>query len=364
MDRLYAYNHTKIDAYFKKNSDNFIVKEVPLYPFSGRGEHLIMKIRKKDITTWDAIKALSEVSGAKVREFGYAGLKDREGFTTQYISIHKRYEEKLKSFSHDKVKIVEQTYHDNKLKIGHLKGNHFFVRLKKVNPTSAKIAKEVIKIIEKNGIPNYFGYQRFGKDRDNFNIGRDILLGNRIERNKKMKNFFISAYQSHLFNLWLSKRVEISKLFYSLNEKELFELLNFPKEIIKLLKSTKNYFKLLPGDRLSHYPYGRIFLCEDIKKESERFYKREIVPTGLLIGKKTPLAEGLASNFEKDITKECEDFCNKLNGTRRFAWIFVEDLKMDYIEDKGWLELNFTLPKGSYATIFLEELLHTKLTMT
>lgn len=361
MNRLQAYNHPKIEVHFNKNSDNFVVEEIPLYEFSGEGEHLVLKIRKKETTTWNAIQALSEVCGAKVRDFGYAGLKDKDGFTTQYISIHKKFEEKLSNFSHPKIKIVKKTYHNNKIKIGHLKANRFFIRLKKVNPTKATIITEVAKQIEKNGIPNYFGYQRFGKDGNNYNLGRDILLGKKRERNKKMRNFFISAYQSHLFNLWLSKRVEISKLFNSFSEKELFELFNFPKEIIKKIKKTPNYFKLLPGDRLSHYPYGRIFLCEDIESESSRFYKKDITVTGLLVGKKTPYAEGLAGNFEKDITKDCEDFCDLLNGARRFAWIFPGDLKTTYIKEKAWMELSFTLPKGSYATTLLEELLHDKI---
>jgi len=358
LDRLYAYTHPKIDVRFTKNSSDFVVEEVPLYEFSGSGEHLVFKMRKKDTTTWEALKILSEYCGIKQREFGYAGLKDKDGFTTQYISIHKKYEDKINNFSHDKIKIVEKTYHDNKLKIGHLKGNRFFIRLKKVNPTQATIIKEVSKKISDFGIPNYFGYQRFGKDGDNFELGREILEGKRNERNKKKRNFFISAYQSHLFNLWLSKRVEISKLFESFSEKELFELFNYPKEVVKLIKKQKNYFKLLPGDRLSHYPFGRIFLCEDLESESERFLKKDITVTGLLVGKKTPKAEGVAGNLEKDFAKSSEKFEEKLNGARRFAWIFPEDLKTAYKEQEAWMELSFFLPKGSYATTLLDELLH------
>ena len=358
MDRLYAYTHSKIDVRFTKNSSDFVVEEVPLYEFSGEGEHLVFKLRKKDTTTWDALKILSEHCGIKQREFGYTGLKDKDGFTTQYISIHKKYEQKIDSFSHSKIKIVEKTYHNNKIKIGHLKGNRFFIRLKKVTPTDATIIKEVCRNIDRLGMPNYFGYQRFGRDGDNFEMGKAILEGKIKERNKKKRNFFISAYQSHLFNLWLSKRVEISRLFNSFSEKELFELFNYPKEVVKLIKKQKNYFKLLPGDRLSHYPYGRIFLCEDIESESERFYKKDITVTGLLVGKKIPKAEGLAGNLEKDFTKISESFEDKLNGARRFAWIFPEDIKAKYLEDEAQLELSFFLPKGSYATTFLEELLH------
>jgi len=361
LDRLYSYTHTHIDVRWTKNSSDFVVEEVPLYEFSGEGEHLVFKLRKKDTTTWEALKILSEYCGIKQSEFGYAGLKDKDGFTTQYISLNKKYESKLNTFSHDKIKIVEKTYHNNKLKIGHLKGNRFFIRLKKVNPTKATIIQEVVKKIANYGVANYFGYQRFGRDKDNFEIGRAILEGKRKERNKKKRNFFISAYQSHIFNLWLSKRVEISRLFDSFNEKELFELFNYPKEIIKDIKKQPNYFKLLPGDRLSHYPFGRVFLCEDLMSESERFFKKDITVTGLLVGKKTPKAEGLAGEVEKDFSKISEKFESKLNGARRFAWIYPQDMKATYKKEEAWMELEFFLPKGSYATTVLEEILHVEL---
>jgi tRNA pseudouridine13 synthase len=362
LDRLYAYAHQTIDVLFNKNSDNFVVEEIPLYKFSQKGEHLVFKLRKKDTTTWEALKVLSEFCGAKIRDFGYAGLKDKDGFTTQYISIHKNFESKIDSFNHNKIKIVEKIYHKNKIKIGHLKGNRFFIKLKKVNPTQAKIIKEVTKNISNYGIPNYFGYQRFGRDKNNFEIGKAILEEKRKEKNKKLKKFFISAYQSHLFNLWLSKRVEISRLFNSLSHRELFELFNYPKDLIKLIKKQKNYFKLLPGDRLSHYPYGKIFLCEDLESESERFFQKNITVTGLLVGKKTPKAEGLAGNLEKNFSKDANSFEDKIDGSRRFAWVFPKDLKTTYKEEKAWFELNFELPKGSYATEFISELLHKQLT--
>ncbi len=358
MNRLFYLNHTQTHVHFNKGSKDFVVTEIPLYSFSGEGEHLILKIRKKDLTTWNMLQILADNCGAKVREFGYAGLKDKDGMTIQYISILKKYEEKLDNFSHPKIKILEKTYHNNKIKTGHLKGNRFFIRLKKVNPTEALMLKNVLKTIKTYGFPNYFGYQRFGRDGDNFERGKAILQGSIKERNKKMRNFFISAYQSHLFNLWLSKRVEISKLFNAFDEQELFNLFNFPKEIIKKIKAQAGFFKILPGELMHHYPYGRVFLCEDLDSESERFFQRDITPTGLLAGKKAQNATGLAGNFEKDIIKECEGFCEKMQGTRRFAWIWAEDVESEYKENEAWLELNFTLPKGSYATTFLEELTH------
>ncbi len=358
MDRLFYLNHTPLHTHFTKNSKDFVVTEVPLYPFSGEGEHLILKVRKKDLTTWAMLQIFCEQCGAKVREFGYAGLKDKDGMTIQHISILKKYAPAFENFSHEKIKILETTWHNNKIKTGHLKGNRFFIRLKKVNPTEAQILKNVLKVMEREGFPNYFGYQRFGREGDNFERGREILEGKIRERNKKMRNFFISAYQSHLFNLWLSKRVEISKLFDSFDEKELFDLFNFPAETIRQIREEPAFFKILPGELMHHYPHGRVFLCEDLQQESLRFAGRRTTPTGLLPGKKAVHATGLAGNYEKDITKACEDFCDKMQGTRRFAWIWAEDIESAYKEDQAWFELAFTLPKGAYATVFLEELTH------
>ena len=92
----------------------------------------ILKLRKKDLATWDAIEILANYLKCSPREFGYAGLKDKNAMTVQHISVHRKFEEALKEFSHENIKILETTYHNNKIKIGHLKGNNFFIRLKRV----------------------------------------------------------------------------------------------------------------------------------------------------------------------------------------------------------------------------------------
>ncbi len=360
MNRLFYLKHSPTNIYFSKNPKDFIVDEIPLYPFSGDGEHLILKVRKKNLTTWQMLQIFSEVSGVKKRDFGYAGLKDKDGLTIQYISMPKKYEKSLKNFDHKNIKILESFYHKNKIKIGHLKANRFFVRLKKVNKIDAQKLKEVIKIVQNQGFANYFGYQRFGSDEKNYLIGKDILESKMRQKDKKLKKFFISAYQSHLFNLWLSKRVKISRLIDSFSKKELSELLAFPKEIIKKTKEQKNFFKILPGEMMRHYPYGRDFCCEDIDLESKRFFNKEIAPTGLLVGQKVKKANGIAADIERDFEKECENFLDKMSGARRFAWVWAEDLEFRYIEDQAWFELKFVLPKGSYATVLLEELTHQK----
>lgn len=354
MNQLQRYlNHSNINVVFKQNKDDFVVTEVPLYEFSGDGEHLVLKIRKKDLSTWDAVEIIANFVGCKSRDIGYAGLKDKNALTVQSISIHKQYEEKLKTFSHENIKILETTYHNNKIKVGHLKGNKFFVRLKRVNLIDQKKIEAALEQIVTFGMANYFGFQRFGIEGNNYLKGKDIIDGKLKERKRNLRQMYINSYQSYLFNSWLSKRIEISKLIAAFEPKEIAEKLNLPVDEVKRMKAQKHPLKIMTGDLLSHYPYGRIFTIEDLETESEKFYNRDRVPTGLLAGKRVKNSESYAYEIEKEFEEKTGE-----DGARRFAWIFPEDIQSNYKEDKNWMELSFYLPKGSYATEFIAEIIH------
>lgn len=354
MQQLQRYlNHSKIDVLFKQTKEDFVVTEIPLYEFSGEGEHLILKLRKKDLATWDAIEILAKYLNCSTREFGYAGLKDKNAMTIQSISIHKKFEEQLENFEHANIKILEKTYHNNKIKVGHLKGNKFFIRLKRVSLVDAKKIEQVISQIVTFGIPNYFGFQRFGIEGNNYLKGKEIIEGKLKERNRNLKQMYINAYQSYLFNAWLSKRIEISKLIEAFEPKEIYERINLPLDVVKRMKKQKHPFKLLTGDLLSHYPFGKIFTIENLEEESEKFYERDRVPTGLLCGNRVKNSIDLAYEIEKQFEEKTAE-----DGSRRFAWIFPEDFESNYKEDKNWMELQFYLPKGSYATEVIAEIIH------
>ncbi len=354
MEQLQRYlNHSKIDVVFKQNKDDFVVTEIPLYEFSGEGEHLVLKIRKKDLATWDAIEILAKFLNCSSRDFGYAGLKDKNAMTVQSISVHRKYEEQLKSFQHENLKILETTYHNNKIKVGHLKGNKFFIRLKRVGAIEKRKIEEALGLIVTNGIPNYFGFQRFGIDGDNYKKGKDIIDGKLKEKRRNLKQMYINAYQSYLFNSWLSKRIEISKLIEAFEPKEIYQRLNLPLDVVKQMKKQKHPFKLITGDLLSHYPFGKIFTIENLEEESAKFNERDRVPTGLLSGKRVKNSVDLAYEIEKEFEAHTGE-----DGARRFAWIFPEDISSNYKEEKNWMELQFYLPKGSYATEVIAEIIH------
>ena len=164
---------------------------------------------------------------------------------------------------------------------------------------------------------------------------------------------YINSYQSYLFNAWLSKRIEISKLIDAFEPKEIYEKLNLDLELVKQMKKQEHPFKIIPGELMSHYPYGKIFTIDELEEEAQKFNLRDRVPTGLLAGKRVKNSVDLAYLYEQDFDKKIPE-----NGARRFAWIFPDEIQSEYKEDKNWFELSFTLPKGSYATELIAELTH------
>ena len=341
----------KNEFVFNASVRDFIVEEIPLYDFTGEGEHLVLYVRKKDMTTWEMLDTLSNHVGIRRRDMGYAGLKDKYAMTMQYVSILAIHEEKLKAFTHDKIKILSMTRHNNKIRVGHLKGNRFKIRLKKVLGVQKDKLDSVLKWVKKNGVPNYFGKQRFGNDGNNWEEGKKLIAGTLKMRDRKIKEFLMGAYQSYLFNQWLSKRMEINHLLEKFTEVEIEKVLALEEGSLKGVKSQAQYFKLLEGDVMMHYPYGRLFHVEDLEKEAKRFEEKDIAPVGLLPGKKSPIAEATAGKIEAPYVEEIP-----LNGTRRYAWIQVTEITKNYVEEKAHYELSFVLPKGSYATNVLDVL--------
>lgn len=335
----------KNEFIFNPSPRDFTVEEIPLYEFSGEGEHLILKVRKKELTTWEMLDILSSHLGIKTREIGYAGLKDKHAMTIQYISIMAIYETKLDNFSHSKIKILDKVRHNNKLRVGHLKGNRFHLRFKKVLGVQKDMLDSVLKWIKANGVPNYFGHQRFGIYGDNWNEGRMIVLGEKKMRDRKSREFLISAYQSYLFNSWLSRRIEICRLLEEFSESEAERVLSLPEGTLSQTKKQNQFFKIVDGDVLMHYPYGRIFYAEKVMDEAKRFEDRDLSVTGLIPGKKAKLSERNSRLIESDF-----DLPIAQSGSRRYAWVFPSDVKSKYIAEKAHYELGFFLPKGCYAT--------------
>ena len=253
--REYLDSTQDIGFKFYQTKDDFIVDEVPAGEFKGKGNYLVLHVRKVEMTTWDMVAVFAEYLGIPAQKIGYAGLKDKHATTTQYISVEASYEKMLKKFYHKQIKILDAIRHSHSIRMGDLAGNRFSINLHFVdNIDSGKIEK-VARKIAKNGLPNYFGYQRFGRDNDSIQQAKDMIKGDIFIEDTKIKNFLISIYQSTFFNDWLRERVNLSR------------------------EKNDGKFLILDGDV---YKDEKGKLTTPKIKPVKDFEKHKLVPTGLL----------------------------------------------------------------------------------
>ncbi len=321
--RVYPLNDKTLNFKFLQNEEDFIVEEQPI-KFSNSGNFVVLEIKKQNCDTWELIDRLSKFLGIFSNEINYAGLKDKRATTTQYITIPKKYSKELKNFKSKKIEIKEICLHNKKLNIGDLEGNRFKINLHEVEKTDIFQIEKIIKLISKFGMPNYFGYQRFGKDvKDNLEKAKELLFGEAKMKDRKVEKMLMSAYQSTFFNAWLVER----------------------------LKLENSNFKLLNGDIFYDIKNDKFFTPKSINEKILKDFKEQLItPTGLLPGRDVFKARDDALKIEQ----RYDDSAISEKGYRREAIVFPKNIVCKYDMEKNICTLDFVLPKGSYATVLVE----------
>lgn len=325
IKRVYLKNDKVLNFKFTQTKEDFIVEELPI-KFSEHGNFLILKIKKENCDTWELIDRLSKFLGVYSNEIGYAGLKDKRATTTQYISIPKKYSKEIKNFKSKKIVIEDTFLHSKSLNIGDLEANRFNINLFEVELDELFHIEKMVKIIQKSGIPNYFGYQRFGKDVvENIEKAKNLLFGESKIKDKKLAKMLILAYQSNFFNAWLVERLNLQK----------------------------EQFKLLDGDIFFDIKNNKLFTPKNISSKIEDDFKAKLItPTGLLPGRDVFRARDKALQIEQ----KYDDSEIYEKGYRREAIVFPKDIVIKYIKEEKICNIEFVLPKGSYATVLIEYL--------
>jgi tRNA pseudouridine13 synthase len=322
----------------KVTPEDFTVEEIPAYQPEGEGEHLFVHLTKRGITTEEVQKALARAFGVNLRDVGSAGIKDKHAVASQYFSVLlKNQTDPQRVYDLEKqlpVTIHSTRPHRNKLKRGHLQGNIFTVRVTDlpVRPGEAAArARRTAEKLRQIGLPNYYGPQRFGMHGDNAGQGREILQGTRRVRKKSLRSFLLSAYQSHLFNSYLVRRI-----------------------------TDGLYHTMLCGDIARKLETGGIFVVDNAEAAQERLDVGEISYTGPIFGKKMKVPQAAAAQLEDAVLAEQgierELFAAAgLSGSRRQGILIPE---IDVQPEAAALHLLFTLPSGAYATVLLREVVH------
>lgn len=322
---------------FKARPEDFVVEELPAYPPSGSGEHLLVTFRKRFLTTEEAVRTIARALGADPRSAGYAGHKDKVGVTTQAATFQVPMKVDaaalVAAFRDERIEILDAVRHNGKLKPGHLRGNRFTIVLREVAAESAPEITERI-LAAQEGVPNAFGPQRFGRDGDNPARAFAWLAGTeRPPRDRREQRLLYSSLQSLLFNDLLAIRV-----------------------------ADGSWRTVLPGDVAKKHDTGGLFVVPpsgpDLEDAQVRAAAGAISATGPIFGASMRWPEAAALELEhraltaRGLTPSSFDEHRALGeGTRRQLRIFPEEVHVEPIE--GGLRVRFVLPKGAYATTVL-----------
>lgn len=292
------------------------------------------------------------------RDVGYSGLKDRQAVTTQWFSLRIPKGE-LPSTSFDEfmmanlsselesVQVLEQTWHSKKLNRGTHKANHFKIHLRDIqvgddtNIDTTKI-DAALNIMATNGVPNYFGEQRFGRQGNNIASALEWFEQGTIngrkphpKKSRDLQSLLLSSARSAIFNQIVSARVEQG-----------------------------NWDKALEGDVFNLNGSGSVFTVEQIDQEIQnRLASGDIHPTAPLWGIKNDKVDAAAKALEQQVVEQNPILqrlaqgleTKELKTMRRATRLPVSNLSWSWPDEQSLL-LQFTLPTGTFATSVLSAL--------
>jgi tRNA pseudouridine13 synthase len=321
---------------YKVEPEDFVVEELPAYEPCGEGDHVWLFVEKRGIATIDLLAELGRQLGRDARSFGIAGLKDAQAVSRQWISLEHADAARCRDLAGERFRVLDVRRHGNKLRMGHLRGNRFAVTLRGTAAEDLDKARANLAELARIGVPNYFGEQRFGKRGANLQKGLDVLRGDPHEYARRMPRrvfgLVLSAVQSEVFNRTVAARRDALGT-------------------------------LLPGDLAFLHRNGAVFPVADPMQEQPRADRFELSPSGPMPGPEMPRPGGDVAGLEDAALAELgigaeafDDLPFRLaRGERRPLRVPVTEVDAAAV-DQG-LRLRFALPRGSYATSVLRELL-------
>jgi len=308
--------------------DDFIVEEDLGFAPAGTGQHVLLKVRKRDANTQWVARELARVCRCRPMDVGFAGLKDRRAVAVQWFTVPKSAQslEAWTTVQTPEFEVLEAHAHTRKLPRGALAGNGFVIRVRDVTVSDQQLADR-IELIARLGVPNYFGPQRFG--RQSSNLAR-IPAGLNALRMPE-RGFVLSAARSLIFNAVLAERVRDG-----------------------------SWNRLEAGDVANLDGRGSVFAVDTVDATlTERCLQLDIHPTGPMWGRGSPTSHGRVLELESRVGMEFPEpaalvEAAAMDQERRSLRLTVRNL--EWSREPDAVVLRFRLTRGSFATTVLREL--------
>jgi len=385
-----------IHGVIKSSPDDFIVVERPLYEPCGDGEHLYLTVRKTNMSHEELVRRVAKEFGVSNREVGTAGRKDLRAVTTQSISVHLPGKQIDAPNTIGSVEVLSSSWHTNKLRLGHLLGNHFSLRLREVEVHAFEHIEKRLDALKKNGLPNAFGPQRFGNSENNHTLGLAIVLEDwdavvrTLLQGENRHNMFVSEgeYKKAL-DTWPFGQPAERNILQALSQGKssqqacktthkqvrklwvnAFQSAMFNKVLHERLQDG-TWDTILDGDLVwNEDGGGRTFeiTSEDVESSDilERVRSFAISPSGPLWGEKMRLPSAEVLELEQSVLSSFgvnEAHLSQMKkiakGARRPLRVQVGNpiASMGSVSNGDFVGVEFDLPSGSYATVVIQYLL-------
>ena len=319
-------------AVLKATAEDFQVDEVLDIELSGQGEHLWLWVEKRGLNTEEAARRLARAASVPQRAISYAGLKDRQALTLQWFSLHLpgKADPDLSAAEGHSLSILKAVRHSRKLQRGAHEANGFTLRLKQLKADPA-LVEERLQVIQQQGVPNYFGLQRFGHQGGNLQEALRFAERDEFPEQRQLRSRVLSAARSYLFNRALAQRV-----------------------------AAGNWNKAEVGDLLAFTDSRSFFMAGDAECADPRLALLDLHPTGPLWGEGDSPAAGSAHTLEQGLADEQAVLAKWLaragmKQERRTLRLPIHRLTWHYPEPDV-LQLAFVLPAGCFATVVVREL--------
>lgn len=322
-DYPYAFGQPSLSGVLRSQPADFVVEEQLGFAPDGEGPHFMLWVEKTGANTEWVARQLARAVKCRPMDVGFCGMKDRHAVTRQWFSVPApaaAVDWQVPDI--EGVRVLETHAHRRKLRRGAHRANRFSLTLRDV--TGDDDLDERVRQARQQGVPNYFGPQRFGRDGDNVVRAVDGARG----------GVYLSAARSFLFNAVLAARV-----------------------------GRGDWNQLLPGEAVQLDGSGSFFIAEAMDDVLlRRLAEFDIHPSGPLWGKGELPSRQDAAALENDVADAMPELVALLANAgmrqeRRALRLPVPTLEVTRREGNLCV-LAFELPPGAFATSVLREIIH------